>query len=311
MSPWRTTAENWEAAERELSRPKIARWTKSIFDWFGFSEKKGWDWLEFLARVSLPVVIAIGGWYWAGENSKQQQQINQAVQKDLVVSEYIKNIQQLVLEKNLSTAEPAEPVSAIARSLTLTALTRLREADSEQLSVHKGQILQFLHETGLITQRSNKRHVLVSNANLLLNGADLSGANLTGGDLSGANLIGANLNGADLARAYLRGTYFYAGYLRGASLSGAYLFGANLTGANLTGANLRGASLHGAKLSGTNLFKADLSGASLYGADLRMADLRMANLKDIKWNEKTKWPDYSQFAGSQNIPEALRKQLSF
>jgi hypothetical protein len=218
MSPWRTTAENWEAAERELSRPKIARWTKSIFDWFGFSEKKGWDWLEFLARVSFPVVIAIGGWYWAGENSKQQQQINQALQKDLVVSEYIKNIQQLVLEKNLSTAEPAEPVSAIARSLTLTALTRLREADSEQLSVHKGQILQFLHETGLITQRSNKRHVLVSNANLLLNGADLSGANLTGGDLSGASLIGANLNGADLARAYLRGTYFYAGYLRGASL---------------------------------------------------------------------------------------------
>jgi hypothetical protein len=42
---------------------------------------------------------------------------------------------------------------------------------------------------------------------------------------------------------------------------------------------------------------------------IREADLRGADLEDIKWDEKTQWPDRSNFVGSKNIPEALKKKL--
>ena len=59
--------------------------------------------------------------------------------------------------------------------------------------------------------------------------------------------------------------------------------GADLTGA-LTGANLYGADLRRANLGGANLRRANLR-----GADLRGADLRGAKLKDILYNNKTKY----------------------
>lgn len=100
-----------------------------------------------------------------------------------------------------------------------------------------------------------------------------SGVYLTGYDLSRADLIEANLSGADLLNA-------------------------NLSEADLRKANLSGADLNGADLRKANLSEADLSGANLIKADL----------EDIKWNEKTLWPDRSRFEGASNIPEALKQQ---
>ena len=68
-------------------------------------------------------------------------------------------------------------------------------------------------------------------AGMVLEDANLRGANLRDADLRGASLEGANLWGADLEDANLRG----------ANLEDANLEGANLWGANLEGANLRGA----------------------------------------------------------------------
>ena len=128
-----------------------------------------------------------------------------------------------------------------------------------------------------ILDRNGK--VLVTIAQKVLSGANLSNTDLSGADLRGADLIGANLRGASLSGASLKGTD-----LSGASLSNAYLSGANLrnadlSGADLSGAYLSGADLRNAYLSGADLRYADLSGADLSGADLRGADLIGANLR--------------------------------
>src|SRR5216683_2990094 len=102
-----------------------------------------------------------------------------------------------------------------------------------------------------ILDRNGK--VLVTIAQKVLSGANLSNTDLSGADLRGADLIGANLRGASLSGASLKGTD-----LSGASLSNAYLSGANLRNADLSGADLRGADLIGANLRG-----ASLSGAKL------------------------------------------------
>src|SRR6266849_6010488 len=107
-----------------------------------------------------------------------------------------------------------------------------------------------------ILDRNGK--VLVTIAQKVLSGANLSNTDLSGADLRGADLIGANLRGANLSGASLKGAD-----LSGASLSDTYLSGADLRYADLSGADLSGADLRGADLIGANLRGASLSGAKL------------------------------------------------
>src|SRR6266852_5421805 len=117
-----------------------------------------------------------------------------------------------------------------------------------------------------ILDRNGK--VLVTIAQKVLSGANLSntdliGANLRGASLSGASLKGTDLSGASLSNAYLSGANLRNADLSGADLSGADLSGADLRNAYLSGADLRYADLSGARLSGANLRGASLSGAKL------------------------------------------------
>lgn len=77
----------------------------------------------------------------------------------------------------------------------------------------------------------------------------------------------------------------------GADLRDAYLYGANLRDADLYGANLRGAYLERADLRGANLRSANLRSANLRDANLTGANLTGANLENIKYDNKTIWPD--------------------
>lgn len=86
--------------------------------------------------------------------------------------------------------------------------------------------------------------------------------NLSHADLHGIRLTGKSTNALNY------------------SLYGAQLIGARLTNADLSGANLTDA----------DLTYADLSGAVLSGTNLTGAKLAYASLKDIVYDEKTKWP---------------------
>lgn len=71
---------------------------------------------------------------------------------------------------------------------------------------------------------------------------------------------------------------------------------ADFTYANLAQANLSRADLEGARLIDTNLQGAMLNGANLKDADLRGADLsgadiRNATFTNVRYNERTRWPE--------------------
>jgi len=163
----------------------------------------------------------------------------------------------------------------------------------------------------------------------ILSDADLRGADLVDAKLFGASLIKAKLFGADLSRAKLSGAMLWEAVLNEAKLIDAKLFRAKLNGAILIQATLSraklnesklinailfdadisGAELIDADLSGAELIDADLSGANLSGANLSKADLSGAKLKNIKWDEKTLWPERSKCGVAKNIPKVLKKQL--
>ena len=320
--PWLSAEENWLAAERALrQRP----WRPWVIRFSGEKERSGWDWANLLLKVSLPVLILGLSTAYSVISADRQEKLAKA-DKDRqeivvreqregeVVTNFIKEMQPLLVDKGLGSSAPGSEVRGIARGLTLAALSQVKDSQRKRL------VVRFLLDSGLNVKPGN----LISLSEANLNGADLNGANLSGADLldadlRGADLIGANLSGADLSGADLLDADLRGADLIGANLIRADLFRADLNGAILIRADLNGAILIradfiGANLSGADLYKAnlsgaDLSGADLFDADLRGANLNGANLEGVKWDEKTSWPSADRFEGAKNIPEALKKQL--
>ena len=115
-----------------------------------------------------------------------------------------------------------------------------------------------------------------------LNGAHLTDAHLNTAQLNAAHLNRAHLNGAHLTCAHLDGAYLIGAYLNGAHLEDAYLIGAHLEDAHLEDAHLNGAHLEDAYLIGAHLNGAYLNGAYLTDAHLDGAYLTGADFSEAK-----------------------------
>jgi uncharacterized protein YjbI with pentapeptide repeats len=237
--------------------------------WTGFFNKTLWDWLQLLI---IPAVLAVGGYLFNFAASRNEREIASDKQREDALQAYIDKISELLLKEHLGELKlEYEKVRKIARVRTLTIL---RGLDAER----KGSVIQFLHESGLI---SKDKHIIN------LSGANLSGADLSGADLSGASLMRANMASVNLSEANLSGADLSEANLFQADLRGANLDYADLSGADLFEADLRGALLLAilfqAKLREATLSGVDLSGAMLIEADLSGADLSGANLTQEQW----------------------------
>ena len=271
-----------------------AVWTQNPPQRTGFAVITLWDWLTLLL---FPVIFGIAAFFFirtqrdtnrtiASDRLRTEQQIAEDDRNQKTLEAYFTYMTDLLVERGLRHTDEDNEVRRVARTRTLAVL---RGLDGER----KGQVLQFLHESDLISKPT-----VVNLAGAYLNGAylpqaslldaDLRDANLENAVLDQANLRGAylreaNLHGARLREAYLReanlrGANLGEAYLREANLRGAYLRGANLRGANLRDGNLRDTNLRDANLRDAKLRGAYLRGANLIGADLAWADLRGANL---------------------------------
>jgi uncharacterized protein YjbI with pentapeptide repeats len=117
---------------------------------------------------------------------------------------------------------------------------------------------------------------------VLLDYANLRGANLAGAGVQGGMLFQVQMQGAILEHARLQDTDFRDAKLQCVQASRAQLAGADLSGAQLQAADLSDADLRGALLRDAQLQGANLSNAQLQGADLSGAILH-ANLQGARW----------------------------
>ena len=259
--------------------------TNSKWKWMGFSGKTLWDWLQLLAVLALPVVLAfvlISFSIQQDTSNQQQHLINLKIaqdnrqnelkiadnqQQEATLKAYLDDMTTLLLDKKLGSQAAADKTASaeaavIARAKMLTALSRLTDP---QL---KARVVQFLYEAHLIGYYDST-HSSLHNSTIDLSGAHLSGADLSGADLSGADLYSATLRGAILRNANLRGAYLSVADLYNANLSGAILRDADLSGANLNEAYLGGIDLSGANLDHAQVLTEALALAkSLKGATM-------------------------------------------
>jgi uncharacterized protein YjbI with pentapeptide repeats len=84
----------------------------------------------------------------------------------------------------------------------------------------------------------------------------------------------------------LSGVNFHGEKLRGIDLSDTKIYRSKFHRADLSNADLRGAEFHSCIFSSANL-----SGARVQGADFHSCDMRSVYLKDVKDDQRTKWPD--------------------
>jgi uncharacterized protein YjbI with pentapeptide repeats len=287
-------------------------WGKRLWEWTEFGKKSGWNWLELLSALAIPVVLAVAGLYIEAQLDERQRksdarraqtehQLEERRADDAALQAYLDQIGTLMLNKNLLESEPGDSAYTLAQARTSTAISRL-DAD------HNRHVTRFLSDSGLSGQAGGESSISLFRK-IDLSGADLSGADLSAADLSGATLNNVTLTDARLARADLRDAK-----LNKANLSYAFVFEARLRNAVVLAADLRHTDLSYSDLSGANLSSwanliestakdeeernkmkriganvvgagnlseaADLSGADLSAADLRRADLRDAVLID-------------------------------
>ena len=229
-----------------------------------------WDWLELLA---IPVVL-LGAAWWLGNvlrtasrnRTEAEQSIAGHQQQEAALEAYLASMTELLLNGYLRAAGKDADVRKIAQARTLAVLRRL---DGKR----KGQVLEFLFDSGLVSKKPIVQLKRADFREAELRGARLCQSYLWQADLSGADLVNANLNGADLWLA---------------NLEGARLHGAKMRGVHLGGTNLRGADLRGADLTGANLRKANLDRATLLNATVTAQQLsRAASLHQVRLPDGT------------------------
>jgi hypothetical protein len=284
--PWRSPIENWRNAENHLnneSRHKIffLIWKPlcKAANWAFASDKKG---LDLLTSLSIPILIAAGGWWISGLNDRRQEQIASNVQRDNVLVKYLEDMKPYILDEQKDS--PREWAYWI-QPLTETAMERLSVIDSRgkpMVSKQKGAAIRFLYRSGLIvdTKNDKKRQRFIK-----LQTYNLSGADLTLQQLGDTNLLGADLRGAILRNSRLVRT----------NLRFTKLQSADLRGADLTDADLRGSENPPKKdITNAEQFYTNLCGAKLDESAIK----KLIESKKVKANAQTIWPSSPSCANS-------------
>lgn len=328
----RSAEENWIKASNELAEP--LPWSAFV-RWLGFSDKKGWDWLDFLSRLSAPILVGFGVWYLSSKATTQQQRISFYQRDFSIVSDYMKEVKTLLLDKDLNFSPPDLAKRRLIRNLTLTALNQVYDPASRTLiarflicgsDVVPINITPPISWSSAVLRNTDLKGCKLTNIDLRwadLRGSDLKGkfTNLTNSKLTLSLLQGADIRDAIMVNANLYGSHLQKADLRGANLSNADLSMADLSRADLRGANLMKANLgstgkppgtkneHGAILKDVHLEGADLKDADLTGAYLTGASLSGADLRGVKWDATTHWPERVKVKHAKNIPQKLRLQL--
>ncbi len=184
-----------------------------------------WDWMQLLI---VPAVLAGGALLFNAQSARTQNELNMRNaqtqqelaadnQREIALQAYINNMSDHLLDDGLRASPQGAEIRSVARTRTLSTLRQLDGA-------RKGQLIQFLSESGLITNTNTSPDPIISlsDASLRgasLRGAELFGAELFGAELEGAFLIDASLEGVDLSRASITNEQLAACFtLRGATL---------------------------------------------------------------------------------------------
>ncbi len=273
-------------------------WWVRLWKWSGFGQKLGWNWLELLSALAIPVVLAVAGLYFQSQLDQRQRQIEErraALERGIeerraqhaTLQAYLDQMGTLLLDRDLRNASEDSDVRRLAWARTLVVLDALA-------SDRQDRVFRFLEETELIQFRPPDRPPVVSLKYASLRDFELTGKQL----LRNTDLTQAWLSGAELTEAHLGEADLTGAYLMDAKLSSAYLYDTDLGGVDLSGADLSDAE--GRFESGANLTNARVTEEQLREAE----SLEGATMPDGQKYED--WLAYERSRGERQANERTR-----
>jgi hypothetical protein len=260
------------------------------------SYKTLYDWLQLLF---IPVVLAVAG-FWFNHRERIAAELRSAAEREIeqkraeneqkialdnrqeaALQSYINEMSELLLHEKLRDSTEDDEVRKIARVRTITILPSL---DGKR----KGNVIQFLYESGLIDKNNTIIDLLGADLNWAELGTFLSEINLSNAILTNAILTLSDLKNAQMNNVILTGAYLDFADLSDADLHYSRMNETNLFRAKFVGANLRDVLLNDSILVEADLSKSDLTGAIFDGANLIDANLRQALVDVTELEEKAK-----------------------
>jgi uncharacterized protein YjbI with pentapeptide repeats len=200
-----------------------------------------WDWMDLLI---IPLAVGILAWSFKEAEKEKANRSEEERSQNESLDSFIKIMTELIIKHNLTNEKSSFESRTIAR-------TRINLAFSNLNKVRKGQVLQFLFESGLI-DKTPKINIL---------GADIKGAVLDGIVLSQAEIKGVYFNKASIKSSNLNRTVFTGCDFSGADLSDSLVNETDLSYTNLSRAKLKNMDLTSVNFEGADLTKANLRGS--------------------------------------------------
>lgn len=259
-------------APHDLSMPLDCQPSKVTTMKFGFRDKTAW---QVLTDIAIPMSTTLLSVWLALHLLSIQLSEGRIAELDknrqLAFQSYLDKMTQLLFDAKIDSGKQ-DKGSFIAQAMTLNLLDSLD-------GTRKGQVIQFLYQTGLIKYNEQ-----------IANSVKVDAAAIS---LRGANLSGMDLQGATKGKVDLRGSVFWRSNMRNANLSGDVNLSGSLldfvdfSDADLSNANLSKSGLVLAKLNGANLDRTNFRDSCLRGADLREAkNLSQADLQGAKYVDR-------------------------
>ncbi|RPJ71609.1 MAG: hypothetical protein EHM20_14485 [Alphaproteobacteria bacterium] len=268
----------------------------------GFDGKTWWDWLDLLF---VPIILSFAAYFLNREQKRTELAVENIRNQNKILDEYIERISKLILDDNFSDKENNKNAKSIARTWTITALSRL---DMEGKKV----LLQFLDEAGLV----HGENVLVN-----LRGADLVETDKTYFAVFSSIIDGLTQDNtfapfAKISDSTISDTSFRSAVIYKGSISRSTLKRVIFSEADLREIKIYESTLEDSDLSNSLLAKAEIYASSLENVNLFQADLRNTTIKDSAFDKKSQFAfsnlTAAKFFGS-NLREAnfARSNLNF
>jgi hypothetical protein len=278
-----TKGEDHTVAQDSEGPGKRPPWWKRLWGWTEFGNKTGWQWLELLSALAIPVVLAVAGFWFTAEQAARQREIEtrraeaeRALEdqraQDASLQAYLDQMTDLTLNRGLRDSEPGDTVYELAQARTLTVMSQLG-------SENNMSVTGFLTDAGLLGTGSPSIGLLRETdlQKLDLRVAALDGADFQQTIFLEVDLTLAMLDGADFGEASLFDTDFTEAHLRDAYFDRSMIYGTDFGGADLKRAAFDYAVLgpdastqyliEDVEEQGLDFSAADFTDAHLQGAD--------------------------------------------
>lgn len=119
-----TNNELWIPPQAPRSQKKIDRQHKKLRQrfliWTGFSSKTLWDWLQLLAALAVPIVIAAGTLWFSAQQSETSARLALDQQQESALQTYLGQMSDLLLNSKIRESQPDDPAPSIAEARTIT-----------------------------------------------------------------------------------------------------------------------------------------------------------------------------------------------